>query len=88
MTERWTGAALLKAQGKWLEYGCHGPPPAEAPTVVLLHEGLGSRDLWRDFPARLSAATGWGVKQRQLLAIVMLTYLQLIRHTRMLVRCV
>ena len=32
-----------------------------APTVVLLHEGLGSRDLWRDFPARLSTATGWGV---------------------------
>ena len=61
MTERWAEAARLKAQGMWLEYGCHGPPPGEAPTMVLLHEGLGSRDLWRAFPARLSAATGWGV---------------------------
>ncbi|MGZ4166442.1 MAG: alpha/beta fold hydrolase [Solirubrobacteraceae bacterium] len=30
---------------------------AEAP-LVLLHEGLGSVGLWRDFPARLQAATG------------------------------
>jgi pimeloyl-ACP methyl ester carboxylesterase len=28
---------------------------------VLLHEGLGSVGLWRDFPARLAAATGAGV---------------------------
>jgi pimeloyl-ACP methyl ester carboxylesterase len=27
-------------------------------TLVLLHEGLGSVGLWRDFPARLNAATG------------------------------
>jgi len=27
---------------------------------VLLHEGLGSVALWRDFPARLAAATGCG----------------------------
>lgn len=26
--------------------------------IVLLHEGLGSVDMWRDFPQRLSAATG------------------------------
>src|SRR3954468_11659745 len=26
--------------------------------LVLLHEGLGSVGLWRDFPARLNAATG------------------------------
>jgi pimeloyl-ACP methyl ester carboxylesterase len=26
-------------------------------TVVLLHEGLGSVSMWRDFPARLAAAT-------------------------------
>ncbi|HKR20658.1 MAG TPA: alpha/beta hydrolase [Stellaceae bacterium] len=29
-----------------------------APTLVLLHEGLGSVALWRDFPAKLAAATG------------------------------
>lgn len=29
--------------------------------MVLLHEGLGSVALWRDVPARLAAATGWGV---------------------------
>ena len=28
------------------------------PTLVLLHEGLGSVAMWRDFPARLAAATG------------------------------
>ena len=28
------------------------------PTLVLLHEGLGSIGLWRDFPERLAAATG------------------------------
>jgi len=31
------------------------------PAVVMLHEGLGSAALWRDLPARLSAATGLDV---------------------------
>ena len=31
---------------------------ARAPTLVLLHEGLGSISLWRDFPQRIAAATG------------------------------
>ncbi len=31
------------------------------PSLVLLHEGLGSVSLWRDFPAHLSARTGLGV---------------------------
>ena len=30
-------------------------------TLVLLHEGLGCVDLWRDFPERLAAATGCAV---------------------------
>jgi pimeloyl-ACP methyl ester carboxylesterase len=38
-----------------------GPSPAEAPTLVLLHEGLGSIALWKDVPQRLSEATGCGV---------------------------
>ena len=33
----------------------------ENPTLVLLHEGLGSVSLWRDFPGRLAARTGLGV---------------------------
>ena len=44
-----------------LEYACFGPPPAEAPTLVMLHEGLGSVGLWRDWPQALAQATGWGV---------------------------
>jgi pimeloyl-ACP methyl ester carboxylesterase len=30
-----------------------------AETLVFLHEGLGSISLWRDFPAKVAAATGW-----------------------------
>jgi pimeloyl-ACP methyl ester carboxylesterase len=44
-----------------LETGWWGPPPDRAPTLVLLHEGLGSVGLWRSFPAALQAATGCGV---------------------------
>jgi pimeloyl-ACP methyl ester carboxylesterase len=44
-----------------LEYRMIGPPPEAAPTLVLLHEGLGSAALWGDFPDRLAAATGAGV---------------------------
>ena len=38
-----------------------GTAPDAAPTLVLLHEGLGCVALWRDFPAALVAATGCGV---------------------------
>ncbi|MEP4198507.1 MAG: alpha/beta hydrolase [Aliishimia sp.] len=51
----------LRARGKALEYQCLGPAPNDSPTLVLLHEGLGCLALWRDFPARLQAATGLGV---------------------------
>lgn len=34
------------------------PGDARLPTLVFLHEGLGSVSLWRDFPDRLAAATG------------------------------
>ena len=44
-----------------LETAVFGPPPQAAPTIVLLHEGLGSVALWRDFPATLAEATGFGV---------------------------
>lgn len=44
-----------------LEYRMIGPQPADAPTIVMLHEGLGSSALWGDFPDKLQAATGAGV---------------------------
>ena len=47
--------------GKRLETSVVGPPPDAAPTLVLLHEGLGCVALWRDFPQKLAAATGFGV---------------------------
>lgn len=31
-----------------------------SPTLVFLHEGLGSAAQWRDFPAKVAAATGLG----------------------------
>lgn len=55
------GNGFLDANGVKLEYACWGPAPDQAPTIVLLHEGLGCVALWRDFPAKLAAATGWGV---------------------------
>jgi pimeloyl-ACP methyl ester carboxylesterase len=44
-----------------LEYRMIGPQPSDAPTIVMLHEGLGSAGLWGDFPEKLQAATGAGV---------------------------
>ena len=48
--------------GDWrLEYTRHGPGPDAAPTLVMLHEGLGCLGLWRDLPAELARRTGLGV---------------------------
>ena len=54
------GGEIIVA-GKRLEAVAYGPPPDQAPTIVMLHEGLGCVALWRDFPAKLAAATGHGV---------------------------
>jgi pimeloyl-ACP methyl ester carboxylesterase len=48
---------FLTAGGHRLEYERIGGE-AGAPTLILLHEGLGSLALWRDFPAKLAQATG------------------------------
>lgn len=50
----------LTVNGKRVEIAWHGPGPANAPTLVFLHEGLGCVAMWRDFPAKLAAATGCG----------------------------
>lgn len=52
---------FLDATGARLEYCWHGPQPDAAPTIVLLHEGLGCVALWKNFPAQLAASTGCGV---------------------------
>ncbi len=43
-----------------LEFEWLGPAPAEAPTLVFLHEGLGCVAMWKGFPAAVAAATGCG----------------------------
>ncbi len=47
--------------GKPIEAKWWGPGPEAAPTIILLHEGLGCVALWRDFPAKLAEQTGCGV---------------------------
>jgi pimeloyl-ACP methyl ester carboxylesterase len=44
-----------------LEYRMIGPRPDAAPTIVMLHEGLGSAGLWNSFPDHIASATGAGV---------------------------
>lgn len=43
-----------------LEYHWIEPVHKGAPTLIFLHEGLGSVSMWKDFPARLADATGCG----------------------------
>jgi pimeloyl-ACP methyl ester carboxylesterase len=52
---------VLDVGAQRLEYRMIGPRPDAAPTLLVLHEGLGSVGLWGDFPAQLAAATGVGV---------------------------
>ena len=52
---------LLTIGSSDLEYRMIAPAAADAPTIVMLHQGLGSAGLWGDFPDKLQAATGMGV---------------------------
>jgi pimeloyl-ACP methyl ester carboxylesterase len=52
---------FLDIASQHLEYRMVGPRPDEAPTLVLLHEGLGCVGLWNDFPDKLAKVTGCGV---------------------------
>ena len=54
-------SGTLRIGASDLEYRMIGPAPEDAPTIVILHEGLGSAALWGDFPDKLQAATGAGV---------------------------
>ena len=44
-----------------LEFREFRPEEPDVPTIVLLHEGLGSLGLWRDFPEKLAEETGFRV---------------------------
>src|SRR3954449_9834695 len=51
----------VEAAGHSLSYEWVGSEAADtraSPTLVFLHEGLGSIPQWRDFPARVAQATG------------------------------
>src|SRR3954454_24828598 len=56
-----SSSGFLTVGSSHLEYRMIGPSPENAPTIVMLHEGLGSTRLWGDFPDQLQAATGAGV---------------------------
>ncbi len=58
---KFADSGFLDIASQHLEYRMIGPRPDEAPTLVLLHEGLGCAGLWNDFPAKLQKATGCGV---------------------------
>ncbi len=45
------------AGGHRLEYAWHGRGHRDRSPIVMLHEGLGSVALWRDFPQHLAKAT-------------------------------
>lgn len=51
----------LRVGADEIEYRMIGPRPHAAPTLVLLHEGLGSAGAWGDFPERLGEATRAGI---------------------------
>jgi pimeloyl-ACP methyl ester carboxylesterase len=54
-------SGFLRIGDSDLEYRMIGPAPEQAPTIVMLHEGLGSAALWGDFPDQLQQTTGAGV---------------------------
>ncbi len=47
--------------GHWLEAARIEACRSGLPTIVMLHEGLGSIDHWKDFPCVLAEVTGAGV---------------------------
>ncbi len=49
---------FMTAGEKRLEYQSIAGTSAGSPTLVFLHEGLGSVSMWKDFPDRISGATG------------------------------
>ena len=63
MTKSVSGShnSKLNVQGHNLEVQRIAAHGTERPEIVFLHEGLGSVSHWKDFPARVAAATQCGV---------------------------
>ena len=55
------GLADVMVEGRRLETLTIEAGQSTAPTIVMLHEGLGSVALWKDFPQALAETTGCGV---------------------------
>ena len=51
----------IVVDGRRLETLWLPPKARQNPTIVFLHEGLGSVSLWKDFPHRVAERTGYGV---------------------------
>lgn len=51
-------AERIEIQGRRIEYEFLRCGLQAAPVMVFLHEGLGSRAMWKDFPARCARACG------------------------------
>jgi pimeloyl-ACP methyl ester carboxylesterase len=49
---------FIHVAGKRLEYERWGNASGNKPTLVFLHEGLGSLSMWRDFPEQVARKTG------------------------------
>jgi len=49
---------FIELDGVRFEYRHHAASDPSAPTLVFLHQGLGSVGAWRDVPQRLAARTG------------------------------
>jgi len=60
MAELAGSSESVEIEGALLEYRFLGAPPSEAPTLVFLHEGLGSAAQWRDLPDALAVRSGCG----------------------------
>jgi len=56
-----TTSDRISVNGVGLECRWIGPGPTEAPTIVMLHEGLGSVGLWETFPDELARVSRCGV---------------------------
>jgi pimeloyl-ACP methyl ester carboxylesterase len=54
-------AGFLDLPPLQLEYRMIGPRPDVAPTIVMLHQGVGCVGLWGSFPEQLASATGAGI---------------------------
>lgn len=61
MTVELAAEGFLSVADMMLEYRFYGESPGRAPTIVFLHEGLGSIRTWGEFPSLLAEAVAASV---------------------------